>query len=239
MSETPILSTRPVYLQVHDILSFRITEKQWEKNQPIPSEQDLASEFKVSVATVRKALAVLEKEELVTRKQGLGTFVTDRVSESQRAKYDRIRKPEGTRFDWQFVDVKCSRSQATELEAANLGISEGDEIFEIYRVRKSAPMVYMVEYAWVSGAMCPDIDLRMESLAGIVSIVDAYGMLIASYSQSIQFVPASSEFAKITGYKVGASIWKMNRKVFDHDGSIIEYRECYATSHDCVYIHDS
>ena len=239
MTANPILSTRPVYLQIRDILALRISEKRWERNQPIPSESDLAGHFKVSVATIRKALAIMEKEGLVYRKQGLGTFVTDRLSESYRAKYDRVRRPDGSRFDWLFAELKTKKSTASQEAAIALDIQPGDEIFEVYRVRKTENNIFMVEFALVSAALCPNLDSSDDHCRGIVSIADTYGLLLDTYIQTLQIVPAPDHVATTVRYEPGQTIWKLLRTVRDFEGRIVEFRTCYVTPHNCAYLDES
>src|SRR5262245_8474587 len=67
--------TRPLYLQLRDTLAERIASGEWKPGRGIPNEVDLAREFNVSQGTVRRALELLERERVVTRQQGRGTFV--------------------------------------------------------------------------------------------------------------------------------------------------------------------
>jgi GntR family transcriptional regulator len=56
---------------------------------------DLAREFGVSSGTMRKALDMLEKERLVTRRQGRGTFINDQASGELAVRYSNIRARNG------------------------------------------------------------------------------------------------------------------------------------------------
>ena len=62
-----------LYSQVVDDLRQRIRSGQLVDR--IPPENKLARSFQVSVSTVKKALAILEAEDLIVRLQGRGTFV--------------------------------------------------------------------------------------------------------------------------------------------------------------------
>ncbi len=64
---------RPLYSQVVDDLRQQIRDG--ELLDRVPPETELASSFQVSVSTVKKALGILEAEDIVVRIQGRGTFV--------------------------------------------------------------------------------------------------------------------------------------------------------------------
>ncbi|MDR0386553.1 MAG: GntR family transcriptional regulator [Treponema sp.] len=65
----------PVYHQLTLILRKKIISGDWAEGAKIPKEESLASEYGVSRVTVRQALDTLEKENLISRKKRLGTFV--------------------------------------------------------------------------------------------------------------------------------------------------------------------
>lgn len=65
----------PLYRQLVESLRQRISGDKLGPNDALPSENQLIEEFRVSRVTVRQALAILEKQGLIYRQQGRGTFV--------------------------------------------------------------------------------------------------------------------------------------------------------------------
>src|ERR1700687_3544917 len=63
--------TRQVYLVLRD----RIAGGRLDGGGSLPAEQALAAEYGVSRVTIRRALAELEQEGLISRRRGAGTFV--------------------------------------------------------------------------------------------------------------------------------------------------------------------
>ncbi|WP_324715565.1 GntR family transcriptional regulator [Carboxydochorda subterranea] len=63
----------PLYAEVQQDLRQLI--QSWPRSAPLPSEPKLASQLGVSRPTVREALHALEREGLILRRQGVGTFV--------------------------------------------------------------------------------------------------------------------------------------------------------------------
>ena len=64
----------PRYYQVYSVLQQRIRAGVWPPEGPMPTEEAFAAEFGVSRVTIRRALDMLEQEQLVVRQQGRGTF---------------------------------------------------------------------------------------------------------------------------------------------------------------------
>lgn len=63
------------YRAVCEEIKKSILAGRYQAGEKIPSEVDLANQFKVSRVTARQALSLLEKERYISRKQGAGTFV--------------------------------------------------------------------------------------------------------------------------------------------------------------------
>jgi len=66
----------PLHQQIKNILLEQIGEKVWNPGDCIPSERELCDKYDVSRITIRKTLADLEREGVIRKKQGLGSFVT-------------------------------------------------------------------------------------------------------------------------------------------------------------------
>ena len=75
----------PLYLQIIDSLKREISEGRLEVGAPLPSFRQLAEDLLVSVITVKRAYEELEREGIIYRRQGLGTFVSDRGTDRSRA----------------------------------------------------------------------------------------------------------------------------------------------------------
>ena len=62
--------------QVLDVLIERIRQRIYSPGSQLPPENELATEFDVSRATVRTAISKLAARGLVVRRQGIGTFIS-------------------------------------------------------------------------------------------------------------------------------------------------------------------
>ena len=73
----------PLYIQVSGLLRKRLEVAEWRLGDRIPTIDVLMAEYGVSRITMRQALAELEKQGLVRRGQGRGTFVTRDASKER------------------------------------------------------------------------------------------------------------------------------------------------------------
>lgn len=73
----------PAYIQVAAALRRRIETGEWQPSEKISTLEELEEEFRVARVTVRQAVDLLEREGLVKRQQGRGTFVNDTVNDKR------------------------------------------------------------------------------------------------------------------------------------------------------------
>ena len=67
----------PLYLQIVNALKREVSEGRLPGGTPLPSFRGLAADLLVSVITVKRAYEDLEREGIIYRRQGLGTFVSE------------------------------------------------------------------------------------------------------------------------------------------------------------------
>lgn len=67
----------PLYQQIVDRLKREVSEGRLEPGDALPSFRQLAEDLLVSVITVKRAYEELEREGIIYRRQGLGTFVAE------------------------------------------------------------------------------------------------------------------------------------------------------------------
>ena len=106
--------SRPIYLQIEDLIKTNIIAGVYQPGQKLPSVRDLAAEASVNPNTMQRALAGLDAEGLTVTNRTAGRTVTedDSVLEGMRAKLARelIRQ-----FYEEAEQLGYTRDQALEL----------------------------------------------------------------------------------------------------------------------------
>jgi GntR family transcriptional regulator len=108
----------PLYQQIVDRLKREISEGRLAPGAPLPSFRGLAEDLLVSVITVKRAYEELEREGIIYRRQGLGTFVAE-------AAHDRSR------------EVKRQRAMTLLREALREATEAGLSAREVMRLLRS------------------------------------------------------------------------------------------------------
>ena len=82
----PISPAAPgtLYQQIVDGLKREVSEGRLKPGVPLPSFRVLAEDMLVSVITVKRAYEELEREGIIYRRQGLGTFVAEQGHDRSR-----------------------------------------------------------------------------------------------------------------------------------------------------------
>ena len=130
------LGSVPLHTQLRDVLRARILDGEYPQDSQMPSESELGNLFKVSRITVRQALGDLQKEGLIFKIHGKGTFVAkpktfqnvstlQGLAESMTGRgYEVINRLRSFKF-----------IGADKLVAERLQVAEGDMVAQIKRVR--------------------------------------------------------------------------------------------------------
>ena len=75
-------NNRPLYIQIMDCLKEKIKNGEFQPNKRLPTEKELAEEFNVSRITSKRALEELEREGIIYRKKGSGSYLRHKAYNS-------------------------------------------------------------------------------------------------------------------------------------------------------------
>ncbi|PWC34064.1 histidine utilization repressor [Azospirillum sp. TSO35-2] len=149
--------TQPRYAQIKDTIRRRIRSGDWPEGFQIPSEHKLLEEFSVSRMTVHRALRDLTDEGLLTRVQGLGTFVAERPPSADvvelRSIADEI-AARGNRHACRVEQLLAVTADAGLARRFNLPV--GAKLFHSIVVHSESDVPVQLEERWVNPSVAPD-----------------------------------------------------------------------------------
>jgi len=163
---SPAASFSPLYQQIKSLLLNRLRLGEWKPGEGIPSEMDLATRFRVSQGTVRKAIDELAAEHLLIRRQGKGTFVATHAEQKVQFRFLKLVPDSGTpgsEGPAQRDIIECRRARASTDVARALALRTGDAVLQIRRVLSFLGTPTIVEDIWLPAA--PFKGLTAERLA--------------------------------------------------------------------------
>ncbi len=218
LAKTLRLSAVPLYIQVAAELRRRIESGHWAAGQKISTLEDLQQEFGV---TVRQAVELLEKDGLVRRQQGRGTFVAADVEDTRWLKLDT---------SWSSLvetlkhNVPKFMPVSVPMPPPRLGPEEGRAAPEYVFLRS---VQYRGEraYSVVSVQLAKDIYERdpqaFRRHAALPIVAAMKGVKIATARQTLVIGSADPEIAGLLGVPLNAPTAEARCVVVDRRGIAI------------------
>jgi GntR family transcriptional regulator len=223
----------PYYVQIQEHLREQIAEGALPPGALLPSEAELCTAFDVSRIVVRRALQELEREGLIYRKRGKGSFVAEpKVHE------ELVQRLTG--FYQDMVDqghVVFNRVLRQELAAAGSEIGRWlllppDEIIIVCeRLRLVDEKAVNLSFSYVPRDLCPDLvntDLTQRSLYTLLE--ECCGQPITRGQRTIEAIlppPAISEQLEIDPK---LPVFKITNTCYLGNGTPIEHSVGYLRS---------
>ncbi len=215
---------QPLYSQVRAQLLKRIAAAEWGAGEALPNEFSLAAEYRVSVGTVRRAVEGLEKEGILVRKQGRGTFVAGNGRTPLQDKFTALRGRDGERATITYRLEGVRRRGVETDEAARLGCAASATVVEIEQSVTMAETVIGVERSVIPAALFPRIETQLTYGQHLYPIFNLYGVLVTRAADVIGIVEASDNVARMIGVAARRCVLEVERTAFTHSDQAAEYR---------------
>ncbi len=220
----------PAYYKLEKILREKILSM--EPGEKLPSERELIDEYGVSRTTVRKALDDLEREGLIKRIPGKGTFVAEPLPIEYLTTLKGFSKEmRELGMKPSSVVLKHTRIPADEKTAAALGIHPGDQVMYMKRVRYMNDLPVAVQESYVNLAISPKLETLLNvDFNGDVSLyssIESLGFELSYAEEEMRVVKLPSEMARLLGTRKGECALFRIRKTFLEDGRCVEYVESF------------
>ncbi|WP_151671038.1 histidine utilization repressor [Nitrincola schmidtii] len=151
------MTSSPRYLQIKQHLLDAIHSGHYAVHHKIPAEEQLARDFNVSRMTANKAIRDLVQEGYLVRQAGLGTFVTDRKSESPLAEINNIAEEVRSRgHQYSNTVILCEEVSADDEIALRLGVRVNSRVFHSVIVHLENQLPIQLENRYVNPRWVPD-----------------------------------------------------------------------------------
>jgi GntR family transcriptional regulator len=227
---------RPVslYISVKKEIQELITGGEFKPGDRLPSEYDLAQRYSVSRMTLREALRALEEEGLLTRKQGVGTFVratSPRIKSILDVNYGVTEMIVNMGFRPGTKEIKIEEVSADAYMAQALNIPVGSKIITIERVRTAdkVPVVYSLDMIPLS--VIPDTkNLRLmgESLYNFLE--KTCHVVLTSSVAKLFSTKADRKLAAKLSIKKNSPLFLLEQQDTDENGKPVVYSREYFVS---------
>ena len=213
----------PLYLQLKRWIEDAIHRGDIGAGDALPSERDLAARVDVSRVTVRKAVLQLVQDGILVQRHGSGTFVapqTQRVEQSlsQLTSFteDMARRGMAVRAEWLDRGIYLPSPE----ETITLGLSAGDHVARISRLRLTGDIPLAIERASLSTQVLPDPLAIGDSL---YRHLDKSGNRPTRAIQRIRAANLDANDAQLLQVAVGSAGLNIERTSYLASGRVIEF----------------
>jgi GntR family transcriptional regulator len=219
------LSPVPLYAQVKERLRERILDGTYQPHAQLPSESEIGTIFNVSRITVRQALSDLEREGVIFKIPGKGTFVSKSKAYQQLSQLEGFAEAMGRLGHDIFNHVAIHHTvSASQVVAQSLHIETASPVTEIKRIRHLDGKPLSVEITYLP----PHIGKRLENenLANrdIFSILENdYGLSLGHADLKIDAIPSDKALAKELQVAEGTALLRIERLTHTSDGKPLDF----------------
>lgn len=147
----------PLYLGVKQMIQSRISNGDWVPGTRVPSENELVAELGLSRMTINRALRELANEGILTRVQGLGTFVAEGKGHTSTFEVRNIADEISERGHTHMARVLVlDEIRATPELADTLGLDLGARAYHSLIVHSENDIPVQLEDRYVNPDAAPD-----------------------------------------------------------------------------------
>ena len=140
----------PIYQRIQNAIRKRIDAAELRPGDAVASERELARTHKVSLMTARHALTSLEREGIVERRRGAGTFVAPpKIHFNRLMSYTEQMASRGLSACSRLLCVKIIDPEP-EI-AARLALPPNSSLVKVERLRQAADEPFALETCYLSG----------------------------------------------------------------------------------------
>jgi len=207
----------PLHRQLFLVLHDEIARGALAQGDPLPTEQSLCEQFGVSRITVRRALADLAERGFIERRQGVGSFVRERVADGAPAGggsyVDELRQIQ-FETDVDVVEFDVRPPPAT----VGRRLATSDPLLHVLRLRRERrtgePL--MITEAWLPADLADVVTEAALSETALYELLSGAGagVVIDRIEHEMTAEVAGPRNAQLLQTPIGSALIRVNRAAF-------------------------
>ena len=226
----------PLYQQIKALLLQGLQAGEWLPGQAIPSEVELATRFRVSQGTVRKAIDELATHNVLVRRQGKGTFVATHAEQATQFRFLRLVADDGSAPQLQRRLLECRRMRAPAEVARLLALAPGEAAVQVRRLllagdgpAHAGPALrpVVLDDLWLPGTPFKGLTAeRLQAWRGpLYRLFEAeFNVHMIRAEEKLRAVAASAAEAGLLAVAEGAPLLSVERLAYTYGGRPVELR---------------
>ncbi|MDQ0247018.1 DNA-binding GntR family transcriptional regulator [Bacillus fengqiuensis] len=191
--------TVPFYKQLKDKILEEIESGKLKHGDKLPSERELANQYGISRMTARHTLSILEREGVVERRVGAGTFLSNNKIEMDFITFNSFTNTmlgKGLTPSTQILSI--GKTQAKPILANKLKVPEGEELVAIKRLRLVNERPISIEESFIPDRYCPSIEQLITNDSSLYQILEEeYGIILVKAKEYMQITVSEESESKL------------------------------------------
>ncbi len=208
------------YVRLRQALLATLESGGLQPGQALPGERELAKQLTLSRVTVRKAIAGLVDDGILTQRQGAGTFVAERIvkSFSRLTGFTDDLRARGLKPRVRFLDRTVG--EVSPAEALALHLSPGARVVRLRRLRFAGATPLALEDTSVPQSVLRDPKLVKQSL---YDALERLGLRPVRALQRLRAVALDPAQAALLQMPAGSPALAIERRAFLADSRVVEF----------------
>jgi GntR family transcriptional regulator len=210
----------PLYIQVKKAIQAAITEERVSGGDTLPPERDLAKYLDVSRVTIRRAIDELIKDEVLTQRQGAGTFVSERVEQplNHLRSFTEVMEARGKTITSKWLDRSLGMPHEDECKA--LKLAPDQEVVRFYRLRYADGKPMALELATIPSRYILN-PFAMEG--SLYDLLEQQGCRPVRALQRLRAVSIDEQRASLLDIPQLSAALYIERTGINHEGTHVEF----------------
>ena len=207
------------------------------ENDKLPSENQLGERFGVSRITIRRALQTLENEGLISRRQGLGSFVADhRLHHGLDHLSDFVEDMHAAGLKPESIVLEEGPEKAGPKVAKALGLEEDTSVYRIDRLRKGNGETLAYDRTWIPmfyAHLLLQKDLEATTIYRVLE--EEHGICVSKGAFRIEAINAPNDVAQHLDVPWGRALLLIERTTYSDADKQVYYQQRFYRSDKVAY----
>ncbi|MBV7504160.1 GntR family transcriptional regulator [Bacillus sp. sid0103] len=215
----------PFYKQLKNQILEEIKSGKLKHGDKLPSERELAEQFQISRMTARHTLSILEREGVVERRVGAGTFINNKKIEMDFVTFNSFTKnmlSKGLIPSTQILSIRKMEANANLAQKLKLAVGEGMIVIRRLRLVDETPI--SIEESFLPEKLCPGLDKMITDNDSLYEILEReYGIVLVMAKEYMQVTVSDEGESKLLKIRLESPCILQESVAFDKKEKEIEF----------------
>lgn len=230
-------NTQPLYHQILNYIRHQIKTGTLKPGDPVPPESQLSEMYGVSRTTIRQALNRLVEENLIIRRRGKGTVISNqKFNRDINHLYSFTEDMKAMNVQPHSKILSCLILKAPDRILLALNLPVHADVLKLERVRYANVDAILVETTYLPLYLCPGINQEDFTDTSLYDVLRSrYSLNLFRAIETYEATKLDKKTAGLLGCKSSAPAFSICRIAYLDSGIPFEYTTSLVRSDKCVF----